>query len=214
MSRCAECGVYACYRGQGENLPPHCPVRVEAEVLEKAREEYREGESLSLAVNAALVEAAGYQQWTRLEEIIQFSRRAGFVKLGLAFCVGLRREAAEVVKILKQAGFSVVSVMCKTGSVPKEFLGLREEQKVRPGQFEAMCNPVAQAMLLNRAGTQFNILLGLCVGHDSLFIKFSAAPVTVLAVKDRVLAHNPLGAVYAAHYYAAKLSRHAGGGGS
>lgn len=208
MSRCGECGVYACYRGQRENLPAHCPMRVEAETLEEAKEEYHRAENLPLAVNAALVESSGYQRWTRLEEIIQFSHRAGFMKLGLAFCVGLRREAAEVVKILKQAGFAVVSVMCKTGSVPKEFLGLREEQKVRPGQFEAMCNPIAQAKLLNRAGTQFNILLGLCVGHDSLFIKYSEAPVTVLAVKDRVLAHNPLGAIYAAHYYASKLSQH------
>ncbi|WP_035106481.1 DUF1847 domain-containing protein [Desulfovirgula thermocuniculi] len=213
MSRCGECGVYACYRGREENLPPHCPMRVEPAVLDEARGEYQRGENLALAVNAALVESAGYQKWTRLEEIIQFSRRAGFEKLGLAFCVGLRREAAEVVKILKQAGFTVVSAMCKTGSVPKEFLGLGEGQKVRPGQFEAMCNPVAQAMLLNRAGTQFNILLGLCVGHDSLFIKYSAAPVTVLAVKDRVLAHNPLGAIYAAHYYAAKFNQHAGGSG-
>jgi uncharacterized metal-binding protein len=43
-----------------------------------------------------------------------------------------------------------------------------------------------------------NILLGLCVGDDTLFIKHSKAPVTVLAVKDRVLAHNPLGALYTA----------------
>ena len=30
------------------------------------------------------------------------------------------------------------------------------------------------------------------------FIKHSKAPVTVLAVKDRVLAHNPLGVLYTA----------------
>jgi uncharacterized metal-binding protein len=41
-----------------------------------------------------------------------------------------------------------------------------------------------------------NVLLGLCVGDDTLFIKHSKAPVTVLAVKDRVLAHNPLGVLY------------------
>lgn len=59
-----------------------------------------------------------------------------------------------------------------------------------------MCNPIAQAKILNAAGTDFNILLGLCVGHDSLFIKYSQAMVTVFAVKDRVLGHNPLAAVY------------------
>lgn len=176
-------------------------------VFEEASREYRQDPvAANLALTSALTECAGYRKWTRLEEIIQFSRMAGFTRLGLAFCVGLRKEAAEVAKIFKQAGFVVESVMCKTGSTPKEFLGIRDEQKVRPGQFEPMCNPIAQAHILNRAGTELNVLLGLCVGHDSLFIKYSAAPVTVLAVKDRVLAHNPLGAVYAAHYYTPKLA--------
>ena len=54
--------------------------------------------------------------------------------------------------------------------------------------------------------TQLNILLGLCVGHDSLFIKYSEAPVTVFAVKDRVLGHNPIAAIYTANsYYNKKL---------
>ncbi|MGB9804001.1 DUF1847 domain-containing protein [Desulfofundulus sp.] len=206
MSRCAECGIYACYTGQTEKIPGHCPMKSQREVYEEARKEYQLPDVFNLALSSALTESAGYGKWTRLEEIIQFSRRAGFSRLGLAFCVGLRREAAEVSKILKQAGFSVVSVMCKTGSVPKEFLGITDEQKVRPGRFETMCNPVAQAKILNRADTELNVLLGLCVGHDSLFIKYSVAPVTVLAVKDRVLAHNPLGAIYAAHYYISKLA--------
>ena len=114
-------------------------------------------------------------------------------------------EALEVCKIFESNGFAVASVMCKTGSRPKEELGLREEDKVRPGQFEAMCNPVAQAILLNKAETDLNVLLGLCVGHDSLFIKYSNAPITVLAVKDRVTGHNPLAAVYATHYFQSKL---------
>ncbi len=205
MSRCAECGIYACYTGQMGKIPEHCPMKSESSVYEEARKEYQEPGVFNLALNSALTESAGYRKWTRLEEVIQFSRMAGFTRLGLAFCAGLRKEAAEVAKIFKQAGFVVESVMCKTGSTPKEFLGIRDEQKVRPGQFEPMCNPIAQAYILNRAGTELNVLLGLCVGHDSLFIKYSAAPVTVLAVKDRVLAHNPLGAIYAAHYYAPKL---------
>jgi uncharacterized metal-binding protein len=64
-----------------------------------------------------------------------------------------------------------------------------------------MCNPIGQALLLNNENTDLNIILGLCVGHDSLFIKYSNAPVTVFAVKDRVLAHNPLGALYLADSY-------------
>ncbi len=58
-----------------------------------------------------------------------------------------------------------------------------------------MCNPIGQAKFLCSAKTELNILLGRCVGHDSLFIKHSDAPVTVFAVKDRVLGHNPLAAI-------------------
>ena len=71
-----------------------------------------------------------------------------------------------------------------------------------------MCNNIAQAKILNRVKTDLNVLMGLCLGHDALFLKHSKAPVTVLAVKDRVLAHNPLGAIYADHYYERKLASH------
>lgn len=204
MINCAKCGVYSCYKGDMDRLPPSCPMREYADVYEEASAAYREAAG-NLACYSARVEAAGYGTWPRLREIMEFSRMAGFARLGLAFCVGLRREALEVCKIFESNGFTVASVMCKTGSRPKEELGLREEEKVRPGQFEAMCNPVAQAMLLNKAQTELNVLLGLCVGHDTLFIKYSIAPITVLAVKDRVTGHNPLAAVYAAHYFQSKL---------
>ncbi len=206
MSKCAECGIYACMLGKKESAPDHCPMLSEELTYGEAASAYLEPENGELGLNAALTESAGYCKWTRLEEIVQFSRLAGFTRLGLAFCVGLRKEAAIVARILKGAGFEVESVACKTGSVPKEQLGVKEEEKVRPGGFEPMCNSIGQAMLLDKAKTQLNVLLGLCVGHDTLFIKYSKAPVTVFAVKDRVLAHNPLGAVYAGHYFSKRLN--------
>ena len=45
------------------------------------------------------------------------------------------------------------------------------------------CNPVLQAQLLNEAGTELNIVMGLCVGHDSLFYKHAKAVTTTLVVK-------------------------------
>ena len=57
-----------------------------------------------------------------------------------------------------------------------------------------MCSPISQAMVLNDEGVDFNILMGLCVGHDSLFFRYSEALTTVLVVKDRVLGHNPAAA--------------------
>jgi uncharacterized metal-binding protein len=87
------------------------------------------------------------------------------------------------------------------GRVPKEQIGIEDNQKIAIGKFESMCNPVLQAMILNEEQTDFNILLGLCVGHDSLFIKYGKAPCTVLAVKDRLLGHNPLAAIYCTDSY-------------
>jgi uncharacterized metal-binding protein len=177
-------------------------------IYQEARKEYQKPAISNIALNAARTEAAGYGVWTRLEEIMEFSRRAGFCKLGLAFCTGVREEAKRIAAVLQSNGFEVYSVICKTGSVPKEELGIIEEEKVHPGSYESMCNPIGQAMLLNAAGTDLNVIVCLCVGHDTLFIKYSDAPVTVLAAKDRALAHNPLGAVYASHYFQKKLSNH------
>ena len=80
--------------------------------------------------------------------------------------------------------------------MPKETLGVRDDQKIKIGCFEPMCNPIAQAYLFNEEKTEFNVVMGLCVGHDSLFLKYAEAPCTVFAVKDRLLGHNPLAAIY------------------
>jgi len=203
---CAKCGIYACRQEDREKLPPKCPMRQYAEIYSEAGGRYREKASGDLARCAARVEAAGYGVWPRVREIMEFARMMEFTRLGLAFCNGLRREALEVTKIFEENGFSVDSVICKTGAIPKEDIGLKDADKVNPGHFEVLCNPVAQALLLNRAGTELNVLLGLCVGHDSLFIANSIAPVTVLAAKDRATGHNPLAAIYAPHYFRKKLN--------
>lgn len=53
-----------------------------------------------------------------------------------------------------------------------------------------------------------NIVMGLCVGHDSLFYKYSDAIVTTLVTKDRVTGHNPAAALYTSNsYYHDKLYR-------
>jgi len=94
-----------------------------------------------------------------------------------------------------------MSVMCKAGGVPKEKIGIQENEKIHIGEFESMCNPIFQAFVVDDADTDFNVLLGLCVGHDSLFLKYAKAPSTVLAVKDRVMGHNPLAAIYLSDNY-------------
>jgi uncharacterized metal-binding protein len=129
---------------------------------------------------------------------MSFARRAGVTHLGVVFCVGFRREAQDLEAILGTNGFRVSSSCCKTGSVPKEELGIRDEEKVRPGQPEMTCNPVAQAALLEAAGVELVVLLGQCVGHDSATMARLRTPAICVVAKDRVLAHNTVAALYRA----------------
>ncbi|MBM7871363.1 putative metal-binding protein [Clostridium pascui] len=202
---CGMCSEHNCKRGELQKLPSNCPCN-EKEEQEKLKKLYLQEENYKLAYNSALVEAEGYCKKTRLEEIMDFANKCKYKKLGVAFCIGLSNEAKMLCKILKHNGFGVDSIVCKNGSIPKDFLEIKDSEKVRPGTYEPMCNPIGQANFLNNVKTDLNIMLGLCVGHDSLFIKYSEAPVTVFAVKDRVLAHNPLGSLYLSEgYYKNKL---------
>jgi uncharacterized metal-binding protein len=124
-----------------------------------------------------------------------------YKRLGLAFCLGLRPEAKIIENVLSNSGFEVVSALCKMGRTPKENIGVRDDQKINIGCFESMCNPIAQAYVMNSEKTEFNIVVGLCVGHDSLFLKYAEASCTVLAAKDRLLGHNPLAAIYTIDTY-------------
>lgn len=204
MYACASCHKLSCDGGDLSDAPAGCPSTDDDRALDLAAYE-GETERL-LAREAARVEAGGYCRLTRVQEIMDFARRCGYKHLGIAFCIGLRREAEIFARILRANGFVVDSVVCKNGSHPKEALGLRDDEKIEPGTFEPMCNPLGQARCLQKAGTQLNVILGLCVGHDALFMSHSHAPVTVLAAKDRVLGHNPLAALYTADsYYRSKL---------
>jgi len=135
--------------------------------------------------------------FSRLEELIEYCKNMEYKKLGLAFCVSLAEEAKIVSQILTDRGFDVRSVCCKLGGLDKNDFDI---PYMSMAKFEAVCNPVGQAEILNKLNVDFNIELGLCVGHDVLFHKYAKAPTTVLAVKDRVLAHNPLGAIYSSFW--------------
>ena len=187
------------------------------ETLAEAQREYEDPQIREFARQASIQEGECYanrQQRpyvmqptkTRIVEIGEFAQKMGYKRLGLAFCIGLRKEARIVEGTFKAHGFEVVSVLCKAGRMSKEKIGIKEEEKVRQGTDETMCNPVYQAKCLNQARTEFNVLLGLCVGHDSLFFKYAKAPTTVLAVKDRVTGHNPLAAIYLTESYYRKIT--------
>ena len=201
MYNCAKCFQRGCTKQDMTKTLPDGPSKDE-QVKEQAKQLYNEPENHRIAYCAALTEAGGYCQDTRLIEIIKFLHRGGYHKIVIAFCTGLFKETQEVVNILEYNGFEVVSIICKNGSITKDFLGITDEQAVRGScKTETMCNPIGQALFLNQQKTDFNLMLGLCVGHDTLFIKYSDAPITALAVKDRVTGHNPLAPVYLAQGY-------------
>jgi len=141
---------------------------------------------------ASAIEGRYYGKETRLGETILFAKELGCQKVGLAFCIGLSEEAKVIEKILSKH-FEVVSVCCKVCGIDKNDFGLAQ---ISSENSEVMCNPAGQAQLLNDAKTEFNVICGLCVGHDAIFAKVSEAPVTTLIAKDRVLAHNPAAAIY------------------
>lgn len=128
-----------------------CPELSHAgpEFFDRLLERYWSEENHDFFVTSAAIESAGYCRWPRLKEIVEFSRSMHYQKLGLAFCAALKKEAAVVERVLRNNGFQVVSVICKTGGLDKSRAGVPEECKLQPGQFEAMCNPIAQAELLN-----------------------------------------------------------------
>jgi uncharacterized metal-binding protein len=205
--KCAICRVQACREAPGAKpLPDFCPAINETTALAKTRQIYQSDfETQRLARSAAQVEAEGYCHWPRVREVMEFACRTGVSHLGIATCIGLIHEASILQKILERNGFQVSSVCCKVGSIPKEEISLKDEEKIHPGHFEALCNPIGQARLLNEAGTGLNIAVGLCVGHDSIFFRHSNAPVTVLIAKDRVTGHNPAAALYTSHSYYRQL---------
>ena len=205
-STCSECGPLSCYR-QDKTKPPFClteaadPQQV-ASIVELLRGDNLDGR---MARAAAEIEGFYYCKATRVEETILFAKRIGAKRIGIATCRGLIEEARTFVKIVRTKGLEPYTVCCKVGSVDKREIGLVEEARLQKNAYEAMCNPVLQAELLNAQQTELNVLVGLCVGHDSLFIKYSAAPVTTLIVKDRVLCHNPVAALYNSKTYYKRL---------
>ena len=200
---CVDCGILNC-KTRDKEYPEFClTTELTQETIEKVRALYEEEENNKVSVISAQIENEFYLRYTRVEEVIEFACRMGYKKIGIATCVGLIEESRILARILRKNGFEVYGAVCKIGSFLKTEVGVPQEDITRTGA--VMCNPIMQAEVLNQAGTDFNVVMGLCVGHDSLFYKYSEALVTTLVAKDRVLAHNPAGALYQTGAYYKKL---------
>lgn len=213
--KCATCKTKLCTQGvtEEELLPSYCPTKNFKELIEDVKVKYMSEDVQEFFQCSALIEKECYDTKAarekgqivplrpRIREIAEFAKKIGAEKIGLAFCSGLHEEARRVNKILEGHGLDVVSVICSCGAIDKTEVGLPDEYKIRsPENFESTCNPLIQAELLNRSKTAFNVLVGLCVGHDMLFTKYSESPITTLIVKDRLTGHNPVIALYSRYF--------------
>lgn len=195
---CVDCGTQNC-KFKTKTYPEFClTTNLDPDDADWAAERYDEDRNHDIMVASAEVEYEGYCQWTRVQEIMEFARKIGAKKIGIANCIGLIREARIFARILRANGFEAYSVVCKVEGRAKTSVGIPERcEEIGP----AMCNPILQARLLNKAGTDLNVVIGLCVGHDSLFYRYSDAYVTTLVTKDRVTGNNPAAALYTAESY-------------
>lgn len=199
---CIDCAVKNCDK-MDKKFPDFCLTKnMDKEVFDRAMAHYQEEENKKVMIGAAEVECEHYCKYTRVEEIMAFAEKIGAKKIGIATCVGLLSESRTLASILRKHGFEVYGAACKVGTVPKTDVGIPEKCNEIGIN---MCNPILQAELLNEAQTDLNVIMGLCVGHDSLFIKYSNALVTSVVTKDRVLGHNPVAALYTADGYYKKL---------
>lgn len=201
---CVYCKLKPCSREPQTAKPGFCPMVVYPEIVQRSITNYV-GLVKEVHRTASIIEKEGYCVWPRLREVFEFAKRLNMRKLGVAFCIGLSNEAEFVVKYLEGKGFEVYSVCCKCGGFDKTLVGLSEEHKLRPNTHESICNPILQAELLNNVGTELNIVVGLCVGHDTIFIMHSKAPVTYLIAKDRATGHNPAAPIYIPNYFKSRL---------
>ena len=166
------------------------------DILDQTKTKYTLPEESKIYKAGAVVTTNGFGKWPRVQEAIEFAKELKLEKIGLASCGALINEMTMVGELFGGAGFEVAAVTCKVGQIQPEERGFPELK----GFKSTTCNPIVQAETLNSEGTQLNYMLGLCLGHDILFTKYSNAPVSVLIVKGRVTGQNPVAALYASQH--------------
>lgn len=197
---CNDCVRVECLRGYPSGIPPYCLATTFHEIVERTKTEYSNPDVIDLYRASGIVVTKGYGMWPRIQEAIEFAKELKLSKIGLASCVALIRELGMMAELFIGAGFDTISAACQIGSISPEARGVIVDSRDHHGFY---CNPIAQAEILNSEGTQLNFIIGLCLGHDLLFTRYSKAPVSTLIVKDRVTGNNPAAALYSWHHHQA-----------
>lgn len=189
---CRHCASAGSFSGDVRRMPKTCPTRTHP-ALSTDVSGYR------TADRAALMRAADEAPFddqrrlrNRVEELAFYARARGMKRIGIAFCVTLLEESQALARELEREGLETELVCCRVGAVDYDEIGLA---KAHPERFAAICNPVAQAKLLNERKVDLVAQVGLCIGHDLVLQEESEAPVTTLVVKDRALDHHTIRAL-------------------
>jgi uncharacterized metal-binding protein len=189
---CNVCATAASFKGDTARMPTTCPTRTHRDVAGDATPYLAPDlQALMQAADGTPIDAEGRVR-TRVEELVAFAHARGMRRVGVAFCVSLIREAQELGRRLEREGLAATLVCCRVGAIDYDRIGL---SKAHPERFAAICNPVAQAKLLNDAKVELVAQVGLCIGHDLVLQEECDAPVTTLVVKDRALDHHPVRAL-------------------
>lgn len=179
---CIDCAVNNCEQRDAAH-PKFCPTNSFALSENPLLEQ-----QISDEQNRRIIDAAAYsahvghrEKLDHLQETILFAHKFGARKVGIAACISLAAEARFTAEVLRNEGFQVVGAICKVGCITFGELDVPCDER---GPEAVLCNPLYQAQLLNEQGTDLNIVIGLCAGHDALFFKHADAPCTVLTAKD------------------------------
>lgn len=153
---------------------------------ENGKEKYKEiylNDFHQMMKNSAEVVREGEGKLNRLNEFILFCKKMGWKKIGISHCIASKEQGELLTDYLKKNNFEVFRCGCKVYEINKDEINILTKVL---GKKEFSCNPCAQADILNRAGTEVNILLGPCIGHDMIIQQRSKAPCTTLLIKDRI----------------------------
>ncbi len=187
---CGICPDKPCTKGN-DNYPKNCPTNEEKGLIDVALNEYKTNDVINRIMNFANSIPIGDdgEFRSRAEEIIELINRMGFKKVGIAFCYSMERKVKKFIKMFDGLDVELVPVCCKAGGLEIDrVVDIPKNNK----RFIASCNPIAQAEIMNKADTEINVVVGLCVGHDIVFNKYVNGYVTTLIAKDRKFNHNPI----------------------
>lgn len=124
------------------------------------------------------------QNKSRFRELVDYAQLSGFKKLGIANCYNVRDYADKLAEMLRNEGFEVVSLHCRASGLDGSMIC---DEMSGP-----CCDPLSQADYLNEQKTDFNVMVGLCLGHELIFQKHTAKPYTTFLVKDFATQHRTI----------------------